>query len=192
MKKGEGRIRRGNKEERRRECKRRWREAVDIMEEEDVMETSIMHLCIPDYRLKPSLGMDVRSRLFRHHVDSGLIVPSICSRNALSIVFPGMSDTWQYIYHFPAFDINEEPSNVVVIRNLPTHFPLNYSDTGRALQSLIDSITPSVSIEPGYIKYGVVRVKLQNTGDARRLVEGIAGSEFDGKTLTASEGRVRV
>ena len=36
----------------RREWERRWREAGDVMTEEDVMETIIMHLCIPGYEKK--------------------------------------------------------------------------------------------------------------------------------------------
>ena len=39
----------------RREWERRWREVGDIMNEEDVMETSIMHLCIPDSTRQPSV-----------------------------------------------------------------------------------------------------------------------------------------
>ena len=125
-------------------------------------------------------------------VDAGLTVPSLCSLNALSVLFTDLSDTWKYTYHFPAYDINEEHSNVVIIRNLPTQFHLHNSATGRDLQSLINSITPSVSIEPLYNKYGVVRVTMKNTDDARMLEEGIAGYEFYGKSLTASEGRVGV
>ena len=48
-------------EEGRREVERRRRELGDIMNEEDVMETSIMHLCIPDYKMKETDGMLVRS-----------------------------------------------------------------------------------------------------------------------------------
>ena len=61
----------GGKEdsEGRREWERRWREVGDVLNEEDVMETSIMHLCIPDYWKKEK---------------NGVIIPSECSYNALT------------------------------------------------------------------------------------------------------------
>ena len=69
----------------RREWERRWREAGDIMNEEDVMETSIMHLCIPDYEQKE---------------EDGLIVSSECSLNALSVLLNERVDRTS-LYHFP-------------------------------------------------------------------------------------------
>ena len=72
-------------EEGRREWERRWREVGDIMNEEDVMETSIMHLCIPDYEGKEKCG---------------LILPSECSYNALSVLLNEKSDR-ECPYHFP-------------------------------------------------------------------------------------------
>ena len=61
----------GREEEGKREWERRWKEGRDILEEEDVMEVSIMHLCIPDYDNK------------KWH---GTILPSECSyTNALTI-----------------------------------------------------------------------------------------------------------
>ena len=74
----------GKDEEGRREWERRWREVGDIMNEEDVMETSIMHLCIPDYRKKER---------------TGVIIPSGCSYNALSILLNEKSDR-ECAYHF--------------------------------------------------------------------------------------------
>ena len=46
--------------DRRREWDRRRREVGDIMNEEDVMETSIMHLCLPDYEKKEKDTVIVR------------------------------------------------------------------------------------------------------------------------------------
>ena len=83
----------GGKEdsEGRREWEKRWREVGDIMNEEDVMETSIMHLCIPDYERKEK---------------DGVIVPSGCSYHALSVLLNEKS-YWRCAYHFPVSDINE-------------------------------------------------------------------------------------
>ena len=50
-------------EEGRREWERRWREGSDIMEEEDVMEVAVLHLCIPDYQLKKKDGVIVSSEI---------------------------------------------------------------------------------------------------------------------------------
>ena len=68
----------------RREWKRRWREVGDIMNEEDVMETCIMHLCVPDQK----------------DMEYGLVVQSECSYNALTVSLNGISDR-KCNYHFP-------------------------------------------------------------------------------------------
>ena len=65
------------------------------MNEVDVMETSIMHLCIPDYE---ETEEDI------------LIVPSECSLNAMSVLLNEKLDRG-CTYHFPVYDINDEPSN---------------------------------------------------------------------------------
>ena len=69
----------------RREWEKRWREVGDIMNEEDVMETSIMHLCIPNYEQKEK---------------DGLILPSKCSLNALSVLL-NEELHGKCTYHFP-------------------------------------------------------------------------------------------
>ena len=55
-----------------REWEKGWKEGRDILGEEDVMEVSIMHLCIPDYERKKK-------------EEGGVIVPSECSYNALTL-----------------------------------------------------------------------------------------------------------
>ena len=152
----------------RKEWEKKWREVGDIMNEEDVMETSVMHLCIPDYEKKKK-------------EKDGVIVPSECSLNALSVLLNEISD-WRCEYHFSVYDINEQPSNVVIIRNLPSVFYLN-SDIGNQLKSMIQDISTTVSI---YQSYGVVRVTLNSSDDALMVAERIDGCEFHGKCLSVS------
>ena len=95
-------------EERTRKWERRWRNASAVMEEEAVMEISVMHLCMPDYERKEKYG---------------LIVPTECSYEALSIFLTDLSDT-ESTHHFTVYDINYERSNTVIIRNLPPEFTL--------------------------------------------------------------------
>ena len=68
-------------------------ERLGIMNEEDVMEASIMHLCIPDYEKKEK---------------DGLILPNVCSLNALSVLLNEESDR-RFTYHFPVYDIQNKP-----------------------------------------------------------------------------------
>ena len=70
-------VRMMEKMKNRREWEWRWREAGDIMNEEDVMGASIMHLCIPDY--------------IQNKEEDGLILPSWCSLNALSVMLNEIS-----------------------------------------------------------------------------------------------------
>ena len=135
----------GKDSEGRREWERRWREGRDIMNEEDVMETSIMHLCIPDYERKEK---------------NGLIVPSECSRSALNVLLNEPSDRMR-TYHFPVYDINDQPSNVVIIRNLPSVFNLAWG-TGNELKNMIERVCPIVSINQraSYIRYGVIITRM--------------------------------
>ena len=135
------------------------------MNEEDVMETSIMHLCIPDYEQE----------------QYGVIVPSWCSYNAVSILLNEISD-WGCAYHFPVYTINDEPSNDVIIRNLPSAFDLE-SEDGKELKSVIENVCPIVSIKA---EYGVVRVTLNSSDDALMVAEGMDGREFHGKCLSVS------
>ena len=87
-------------EGRRREWERRWREASDIMNEEDVMETPVMHLCIPDYKKKAK---------------DKITLPGTCSYTALRILLMEEVDR-ELTYHFSV----HEPLYVVTIRNLPS------------------------------------------------------------------------
>ena len=87
-------------EETRREWERRWREAGDIMNEEDVMETSVMHLCIPD----------TEKEMY------GTIFPSNCSYNALRVLLMD-GDNRFLAYHFPVYEVNEQSRNGVIVRN---------------------------------------------------------------------------
>ena len=75
----------------RREWERRWREAASIIAEEDVMETSIMHLCIP-----------------HHKNDYGLLFPSECTYKGLEIFLRknfDKSDKHSF-YHFSGMSVS--------------------------------------------------------------------------------------
>ena len=163
-----------------REWDKRWREVGDIMNEEDVMEASIMHLCIPDYEQE----------------QDGLIIPSACSLNALSILLNEISDR-KCTYHFPVYDINDQPSNVVIIRNLPSRFNLD-SPNGDELTTLIESSSPILSIQQAQtqiaaniyrysnrVKYPVVRVILSCPADPVNVAKQMKGSIFDNVYLSA-------
>ena len=168
----------GKDEEGRREWEKRWREGEDIMNEEDVMETSIMHLCIPDQTKKKN----------------GLIIPSVCSFNALSVLLNERSDE-KSPYHFPVFDINDQQLNAVIIRNLPSGFDYQYSSFGDELKSLIMSICPIVSVVQAINlrrrmwpprRYGIVRVGVNNPDDAKIVQERIDGCTLYGRRLSVS------
>ena len=155
----------------RREWERRWREVGDIMNEEDVMEISIMHLCIPDYEEKEK---------------NGLIVLSLSSVNALRILLNEKSFTC----HFPGYDINDQPSNVVIIRNLPSGFDLESRD-GDELKSMIENVCPIISIdqavsEDSNIEYGAVKVTLNNSDDALAVATELDGQLFHNVRLRVS------
>ena len=165
----------------RREWERRWREVGDIMNEEDAMETSIMHLCIPDdYEEKRKPRM---------------IIPSGCSYNALSILLNDKPDR-ECTYHFPVYDINDEPSNVVIIRNLPSGFNLRSRD-GNELKSLIENVCPIVSINQAIYnsifdtQYRVVRVTLGDSEDAVKVATEMDEQLFHTMFLRVSLNPIR-
>ena len=62
------------------------------------------------------------------------MVPSERSYNALNVFWNGISDT-ECSYHFPVNDINTQPSNVVIVRNLPSPFYLE-SRAGYELKTM--------------------------------------------------------
>ena len=140
------------------------------MNEEDVMETSVMHLCIPDHKEKEK---------------DGLIVPSDCSYNAVSILL-NEDPNWSCAYHFPVYDMNDQPSNAVIIRNLPSGFDL-YSEDRDELKSMIENLCPIVSINQAstFTQYGVVRVTLNNREDAVKV-----SPELDAQLFHDEHGRV--
>ena len=162
-------------EELRREWERRWREAGDAMNEEDVMETCIMHLCIPDHWKKEK---------------DGLIVPSECSSYAVSVLLNEIA--LEYPFHFPVYDINAEPSNVVIIRNLPSGIYDENSEKGTELRSLIQSICPVFSINQspplGHLWNRVFRVKVDSEDLAMKLLQGMNGRAFHGSSLKVTRG----
>ena len=162
----------GKDSEGRREWEKRWREGVDIITEEDVMETCVMHLCIPDYTKKEN---------------EGLIVPSESSLRALNVLLNTRRSDDHAAYHFPVYDMNDVPSNVVIIQNVSLEFDLNYSDAGRELKSLITSLKPNASIEQVDF-YAVVRVTLNSPDDAQMLVQEMNGREFHGRHLIVRRG----
>ena len=166
--KDEGRNPTGKKE-----WERRWREGRDIMEEEDVVEVAVMHLSIPAYTKKEK---------------DELTLPSVCSYDALVILHNKISQR-EYSYHFPVYDINTQPSNAVIIRNLPSHFRLDWID-GYELRSMIKSIQ-RVVVEQARnegIVYPVVRVKMKSREDAKRVVEEMRGQKMQWKPLIVSVG----
>ena len=153
-----------------REWERRWREVGDIMNEEDVMETSIMHLCIPDYEEKRKPRM---------------IIPSGCSYNAVSILLNEISYR-ECTYHFPVYSINDQPSNVVLIRNLSSGFDLRWGAEAAELKSMIKNVCKTVSIDHSH---GVVRVTYDNSEDASRVAERLNGWELAGSHLSLTQGK---
>ena len=131
-----------------------------------------MHLCIPDYEKKKK--------------EDGLILPSGLSYNARTIVLNEISD-WNCAYHFPVYDINHELSNVVIIRNLPSMFSLNYSDEGHELKSMIKNVC---QIDLVNLSHGVLRVTVDNSKDASRVAEWLDGWEIQGRHLTFIQGNL--
>ena len=160
------------------EWERRWREAGDIMNEEDVMETSIMHLCIPDYERKNS---------------NQWIVPSVCSSTALSILL--LTNPNKHCpYHFPIYDRNTLTSHVAVIRNLPSSFDIR-SSRGIELKQMVSSIYTTYTLHQPYrenygiatdCRYSVAGVKVDSVRDGLRIVKRLNGCEFHGQHLSVS------
>ena len=132
-----------------------------------------MHLCIPDYEKKEGNGWSL---------------PSLCSYYALSIFLNEKSETW-CSYHFPVHDINDEPANVVIIRNLPSGFYLGWPGWGDGdqLKSMIENVSTIVSIDE---VYGVVRVTMNTADDASKVVNKLNGYEFKGTHLIFSQGHL--
>ena len=159
-------------EEERREWERRWREAGDRMVEEDVMETSVIHLCIPDEMPRKDI----------------LLVPTECSYNALSVLLNERIDT-EFTYHFPVYDITCQPPNVVIVRNYPSQSQFSNSTV---LKALTDSICRIASIKQAhaekYEEYGVVKVQVNSREDAMKVVELVNGCAFHGNELRMSIG----
>ena len=153
-----------------------WRDVGDIMNEEDVMETSIMHICIPDYERKKT---------------DGLKLPSGCSYYALSVLLNERSDT-DSSYHFPVYDIIDQLSNVVLIRNLPSNFNL-HSAAGTELKSMIENVCPVVSIIQSHSGWsGVVRVTVHTSEDAVKVTTRLDGELFHDVHLRVSHDDRRV
>ena len=127
-----------------------------------------MHLCIPDYELKEN---------------DGVIVPSKCSYNALSIFWNERSRQ-TYPYHFPIHEINVLPSTIVLIRNLPPGFHL-YSNEGTKLSNLIKSICEAKSIKQVNAQFSLkegVKVIVSSASEASKLAE-VLNSCIDGEYL---------
>ena len=108
-----------------------------------------------------------------------------CSLNAVSVLLNDNSNRGSP-YHFPVYNINDQPSNVAIVRNLPPYFNLESAD-GNTLQTMIENVSTVVSINQAmsnYQRYAVVRVTLNSSEDARRLAERITSVEFHRKYLT--------
>ena len=80
------------------------------------------------------------------------------------------------------YDVNDQPSNVVIINNLPSSFVLT-SKEGHALKSMIENLCPIVSINE---EYGVVRVTLTNTENAVTVAAELDGQLFHDERLRVS------
>ena len=135
-----------------------------------------MYLCLPDREQK-----------------NRLILSSPTSYAALRVVLNNALDTHS-TFHFPAYDIDNEASNVVIIRNLPSSFRLQ-SQEGFELATLIHSICPAaVSIEQAeayYSFFRVVRVTMMSSFAASWLADRIASFRvlFHERYLNVSVGR---
>ena len=171
----------GKDEEGRRELERRWREVGDIMNEEDVMEVFIMHLCIPNTK----------------GVTFGTVVPSRCSVHSLRVLLNEKVDT-NNPHHFPIYDLTHTPINVLIIRNLPLKF-----DRVMVIELIkaIDSIAEVASAEQELLlrynldefgetesTFAVIRVLLFSDEYAPQVVRRLDGSEFYGKYLSVKQG----
>ena len=164
----------GKDKEGRREWKRRWRESVDIMSEEDVMETCIMHLYIAEEKKKEKL-----------------IVPSECSLHALSTLFCEESQTQHSGHHFPVYDANREAPNVVIIRNLPlTITPSIKAELETVIRSVCEyfSFSNLNNIQDANNK--TLRLILHTSSDAKLLVDRMNGYTLSMRTdqLTLTHG----
>ena len=95
-------------------------------------------------------------------------------------------------------DLSTQPSNVVIIRNLPSNFNLenyNPSDEVKALAESLNVVAIKQEMEYDsyhFTLYPVVRVAVQTAADAKLLVENITGREFQGKYLIASVGSMKI
>ena len=85
-------------------------------------------------------------------------------------------------YHFPVHDINDLPSNAVIIRNLPSGFYLS-SQAGHDLKSMIENLCPIVSTNE---ECGVVTVALTNTENAVNVAAELDGQLFHDEHLRVS------
>ena len=83
-------------------------------------------------------------------------------------------------YHFPVYDINEELSNLVFIRNLPPSYPSS------AFKDMIERVCKVVSVSQ---QRSVYRIKLRTTHRAMKMVEELNGHKFYGKKLSVSQGQ---
>ena len=178
----------GKDDEGRREWERRWREAGNIMTEEDMMEICIMHASIPYY-----VGGQ-----------AAFVLPSECSFFAMSVVLNEYSKR-DLPYHFQVFDINNHPQNVVIIRNLPLSPDLRWQVVDE-IHALIQSLFGDGFVLerlPDYRRdednfsgyrpfYPVLRVSLKSSEDSKKLVERLSAITFNGKHLIAKEGMRRM
>ena len=167
---GKGKNKEGEGEEegeqRRREWERKWREGVDVMIEEDVIESVILHLCIAASN------------------DYGFISPSGCSWKALEIV-KNETLNRRNTYHFPLYDLSKQPENVAIIRNIPSEY---YSAIVKDIKKRIESICPILSSEEvraGDLKYGVMRVTVERCEDALNVVRYFDGCMYNDSYLGA-------
>ena len=135
------------------------------MNEEDVMETSIMHLCIPDYKKKKK---------------DREIVPSDCSLNALS-VFLNEKSNREYTYHFPVYDITAHPPNTLIVKHLSCR-----TDAPK-LGHLFEQVAPVKYVIIATLDHdslGQALVSMKDEEDAKEAQMRFNGFELEGSVIS--------
>ena len=177
------------KEEEEEEWKRKWREIVDVMREEDVVETLSMMLCI-----RRDERNDNRQTLYD---DEGMMVGSVSSMWGMFGLGGGIVEGC----HFDVHDNDDTEGRSVIIRNLPSGYVANMyirDQLQDAIHSKAISMTetrqPSMrsdvgKLDPLCILLPVVIMITKTEKDAIKLEETINGMEFKGRGLIAKRIR---
>ena len=125
-------MNRGNEEEGKEEWKRRWREIVDVMREEDVVETLSMMLCI-----RGDKRNDNRQTLYD---DEGMMVGSVSSMWGMFGLGGGIMEGCHFDLR-DEDDKDDKEGRSVVIRNIPSDYIVEQYGRGE-LRDMITSHSP--------------------------------------------------